>query len=353
MVWISLFILSFNLFAKELPKFLTKHPLDSIRYITLDGRYAYLQKKQGVLGMVSSFRSIDFISDNSQSDFLVKDSRFKRRLVIETIPEYQKEYNVFKNHKISVIEWGKTQLKEIGQGRGSRLHMDDEWITYYDTMEKVINIQNILTQKKFQIKLSPKTSPYFMPEVEMVSADTIVYTDSNDKGFSALIQYNLVTQKSNILYKSTQNGTRMELCQAKGYLAIGEFPYDDIARSSKIMQIPISGSTNLAGYSTLYSSTDVDLGNIICSEKAIYFVKTLTHVKKINHKVTEAVRLDLKTTKIQTITDLGVVTQLISMDGRILIPYRGEFYVLEGTANLTDDKLQAPSQGTEELPLEI
>ena len=162
-----------------------------------------------------------------------------------------------------------------------------------------------------------------------------------------------MTQKSSILYKSTQSGTRLELCQAKGYLAIGEFPYDDIARSSKILQIPITASTNLAGYSTLYSSTDSDLGNMICSEPAIYFVKTLTHLKKINHKITEAVRLDLKTTKVQTITDLGAVTQLISMDGRILIPYRGEFYVLEGTANLTDDKLKSPTQGTEELPLEI
>jgi hypothetical protein len=353
MVWISFILISFNLFAKELPKFLTKHPLDTIRYITLDGRYAYLQKKQGVLGMVSSFRSVDFISDNSQSDFLVKDSRFKRRLIIETIPDYQKDFSVFKNNKISVVDWGKTQTKEIGSGRGSRLHMDDEWISYYDAMEKIISIQNILTQKKYQIRLSPKSSPYFLPEVEMVSADTVVYTEANDKGFSALIQYNLVTQKSSILYKSTQSGTRLELCQAKGYLAIGEFPYDDISRSSKILQIPISASTNLAGYSTLYSSTDSDLGNMICSEPAIYFVKTLTHLKKINHKLTEAVRLDLKTTKVQTITDLGAVTQLISMDGRILIPFRGEFYVLEGTANLTDDKLKSPTQGTEELPLEI
>lgn len=353
MVWISLILLSLNLYAKELPKFLTKHSLDSVRYITLDGRYAYLQKKPGVLGLVSSFRSTDFISENSSSDFLIKDSRFKRRLIIETIHDFQKEFNVFKNNKISVIDWGKTQVKGIGQGRGARLHMDDEWITYYDTMEKIITIQNILTQKKYQIKLPPKTSPYFQPEVEMVSADTVVYTDSNDKGFAAMIQYNLVTQKNTILYKSTQNGTRIELCQAKGYLGIGEFPYDDIARSSKIMQIQISGSTNLAGYSTIYNSTDSDLGNMLCTENSIYFIKTLTHLKKINHKVTEAVKLDLKTTKVQTVTDMGAVTQLTAMDGRILIPFRGDFHVLEGTANLTDDKLQSPTQGNEELPLEI
>lgn len=349
MLWISFILLSFSLFAKDLPRFLTKHPIESIRFITLDGRFAYVQKRPGVLGLINSFRSVDFISETSKSDFLVKDSRFKRRLIIETIPDAQ-EYNLIKNHKIGVVELGKTLITEIGFGKGSRLHLDDEWITFYDGMEKQITIQNILTQKKYFIKLPAKTSPFFMPEVEMVSSDTVVYTDVNDRGFVALISYNLVTQKSTIIYKSSQSGTRIELCQAKGYMGIGEFPYDDIARGSKILLI--SGS-NLAGYTTAYSSTDADLGNMICVEGAIYFVKTLTHQKKINFKVTEAVRLDLKTTKVQTITEMGAVTQIISMDGRILIPFRGDFHVLEGSHNLSDDKLKSPSSPQEELPLEI
>lgn len=353
MVWISLIVLSLNLFAKELPKFLTKHPMDTLRFVTLDGRFAYVQKKPGVLGMTGNFRSEDFISESSKSEFLMKNSRFKRRLIIEVIPEHQRDFNVAKNHKILVVDWGKTQVKEIGTGRGARLHLDDEWITFYDTIEKTISIYNILTQKKFVIKLSSKTSPFFLPEVEMVSSDTVIYTDVNDKGTAALIQYNLVSQKSNILYKSAQNGTRIELCQAKSYLGIGEFPYDDIARNSKIMQIQISGSTNLAGFNTVYSSTDPDLGNMVCMDQAIYFIKTLTHMKKLNFKYTDAVKLDLKTTQVQTMSEMNTVTQMISMDGRILIPFRGEFYVLEGTSNLSEDKLKAPVPGTEELPLEI
>ena len=353
MVWISLILFSITTFAKELPRFLTKHPTESIRFITLDGRYAYLQKRQGVLGMVSSFRSVDFISDTSQSDFLVKDSRFKQRLLIEVIPNDQKELNLAKNHKILVVDWGKTQTREIGLGRNSKLHLEDEWVSYYDPLSKIISIQNILTQKIFQIKLSPKISPFYLPEVEMISADTLIFTDVNDKGYVALIQYNLVTQKSNIIYKSSQNGTRLELCQAKGYVAIGEFPYDDIIRTSKILQIKLSASTNLAGYSTIYSSTDSDLGNMLCLENSIYFIKTMTHIKKINSKQTEAVKLDLKTTQLQTVTDLENVTQLLAMDGRILIPFRGDFHVLEGTANLAEDQLKSPNQSDEELPLDL
>ncbi len=353
MVWISLVLFSLSIFAKELPKFLTKHPLDSLRFVSLDGRYAYVQKKQGVLGLISSFRSEDFLSESSQSDFLVKDSRFKRRLIIEVIPEHQREYNLAKNHKIKVVDWGKTQLKDIGVGRGARLHLDDEWITFYDTIDKTINIQNILTQKKFMIRLPAKTSPFFQPEIEMVSSDTVVYSDVNEKGTVALIQYNLITQKSNILYKSSQSGTRLELCQAKGYMGIGEFPYDDISRNSKIMQIQISSSTNLAGFTTAYSSTDSDLGNMVCTDQSIYFIKTFTHLKKINFKSTDVVKLDLKTTQVQILSEMNTVNQILSMDGRILIPFRGEFFVIEGSSNITDDKLKAPVRSTEELPLEI
>jgi hypothetical protein len=353
MVWISLFIFSINLFAKELPKFLTKHSTESIRFITMDGRYSYLQKKQGVLGLVSSFRTTDFISDKSQSDFLVKDSRFKQRLIIEIIPDAHQEMNMIKSHQILIVDWGKTQTRPIGIGRNSKLHLADEWISYYDPIDRIITIQNVLTEKKFQIKLATSLSPFFFPEVEMVTPDTIIYTDMNEKGYAGLIQYNLVTRKSNVLYKSSQNGTRLELCQEKDYLGIGEFPFDDLSRSSKILQIKLTGSSNLAGYTTSYSSTDPDLGNMICLENSIYFIKTMTDIKKLNYKQTEVVKLDLKTTQLQTMTELGNVSQLLSMDGRILIPTRGEFFVLEGTANLFDDKLKSPTNTSEELPLEM
>lgn len=353
MVWISLFLLSFNLFAKELPKFLTKHPLESIRFISIDGRFAYLQKRAGVLGLVTGFKSDDFLSDTSQSNFHVKDSRFKRRLTIEVVPDAQKEFNIIKNHRLLVVDWGKTQAKEIGIGIAARLHLEDEWVSYYNTLDRAITIHNVLTQKKYQIKLSPKATSFFVPEVEMVSADTVLYTDTNEKGFTAFIQYNLITQKSSVLYKSSQTGYRIELCQAKGYIGIGEFPYDDIARSSKIMQIPVTGSTNLAGYTTVYSSTDSDLGNMLCRDGAIYFIKTMTHLKRINFKSTDVVRVDLKSTKVETMSEIGAVTQLLSMDDRILIPYRGEYFVLEGSSNLSDDKLKAPTSPAEELPFEI
>ena len=47
------------------------------------------------------------------------------------------------------------------------------------------------------------------------------------------------------------------------------------------------------------------------------------------------------------------VTQLVEMDGRVLVPFRGEFFVLEGKNNLGDDTLKSAPSPQEELPLEI
>ena len=355
MVLISFILLSISTLwsAEILPKFLTKQPLDSLRFISMDGRYAYVQRRPGVLGLVSSFRNNDFITDQSQSEFLISGSRFKQRLVIEVIPAAQTEFNVMKNHKIHVVDFGNHKPREIGLGRNPRLHLQDEWITYYDTQSRILTVENLLTTKKYKIAMGVKAGAFTIPEAEMVSNDTLIYTDINDQGYAGLIKYNLITQKSSVLYKSTMNATHLEICQDKNYLAIGEFPFEGVTRGSKIMKIQLSDATNLAGYETIYSSNAQDLGQILCMENSIYFVKTLKQHKRLNIKTTEAAQLDLKTQEVKIRTGFSNVTQFSQMDGRVLIPYRGEFYVLEGNANISDDKLKAIPDKKEELPLDI
>lgn len=352
MAWISLILFFLTVEAAELPRFLTKHSPETLRFISMDGRYAYVQKKAGVLGMVSSFRSLDFISESSQNDFLVKASRFKQRLVIESIPNAHDEYNLIKNHRIMVIDYGNTITRDVGFGRGAKLHFKDEWVSYYNAYEKILHVQNLVTQKKYDIRLSKKANPFFTPEVEMVSSNIVAYTDINENGYSALISYDLLTQKSTIVYRSPQSATRLEMCSHEGYVAIGEFPYEGVSRGSKILKIVGDGGMRTANYSTLYSSVEQDLGNMVCLTDSIYFVKTLNQDKLLNFKTTEAVRLDMKTQNVEVKSDLKHVAQLVEMDGRVLIPLRGEFFVLEGKFNLGEDILKAvPSK--EELQLDL
>jgi len=355
MVLISFIFLSLShLFASEiLPKFLTKQPLESLRFISMDGRYAYVQRRPGVLGLVSSFKNNDFITDSSRSNFLVSGSRFKQRLIVEVIPAAHIEFNVMKNHKIHVVDYGNYKPREISWGRNPKLHLQDEWLTYYDTNSRILFVENLLTTKKYKIALGVKAGSFHIPDAEMVSSDTLIYTDINESGFAGLIKYNLTSQKSTVLYKSALNATHMELCQDKGYLAIGEFPYEGVTRGSKIMLIKLSDTTNLAGFETIYTSNAQDLGQILCMEDSIYFVKTTKQHKRLNIKTTEAAQINLATQNLKIRTGFSNVTQLSEMDGRVLIPYRGEYYVLEGNANISEDKLKAIPDKKEELPLDI
>jgi hypothetical protein len=351
MAWISLIFLLAIGFAQEPPKFLTKHSPESLRYISIDGRMAYVQKKPGLLGLVSSFRSVDFLSETSTSDFNVTGSRDKVRLAIEAIPNAHTEYNLIKNHKIFIVQWGNSQAKEVAQGRASRLHLKDEWLTYFNAYDQVLHILNLVTSKKYEIKLSVKANPFFVPEAIMINSETVIYTDVNEAGIAAMVAFNLVTSKSTIIYKASQSATRLELCRNNDYLALGEFPYEGVERGSKIMHIKLPNTgLNLTGYDTVYATVEQDVGNMVCLADSIFFIKSLGVNKVLKTKMTDAVRLDLKTQKVETKTNMGTLTQLLEMDGRVLVPFRGDFFVIEGPNNLGSDVLK---NNKEELPIDI
>ena len=353
MLWISLLLTLITAgHAVELPRFLTKHSPETLRYISMDGRYAYVTKKPGVLGLVSSFRSVDFLSEPNANDFIVKATPSKSRVIIESIPNAHTEMNLVKNHKIFVVDYGNTVTREVGLGRGAKLHLKDEWITFFDVIKKVLHVQNLVTQKKYEIRLSKKPNPFFIPEAVMISSRMVAYTDINETGYSALVSYDLQTQKSVVNYKSSQSATQLELCKTDSYVALGEFPYDGVTRGSKIQYIKLTDSMNLSGFSSLYSSVEQDIGNMICRPDSIYFVKAINQDKELNYKITEAVKLDIKTQKLEVKTDLKHVAQLVEMDGRVIIPLRGEFMILEGRSNLSEDILK-PVPTREELKIDI
>jgi hypothetical protein len=347
-----LFLIQFTL-ASELPRFLTKYPIDTLKFISKDGRTVYTQKKSGVLSLINGFNSIDFLSEPSQTDFIVMGSDARIRLAIEAIPNAQTEFNLLKNHQLYITNWGNPSFKKIGTGKDVRLHLKDEWITFYDGYKKIIHIQNLITDKKFQIQLALKSNPFFTPDVIMLASDNVTYTEINENGFAALISYNLSTKISSIIYKANQTGTRLELCRSESYLGIGEFPYEGLKRGSKIMHLPIGNQTNLAGYTTIYSSVDHDIGNLICRPEHIYFIKTVKEDEKFRTKTTDVFQLDTKSQKLVVKTTTGNITQMINMDGRILIPFRGDFFIIEGENNLSRDNLKNNSSQDEELPLDI
>jgi hypothetical protein len=357
MGWINLFFFSLSLLAAA-PKatgperLLTKHAVDAIRYIDGDGRVAYVRKRPGVLGIVSSFRSEEFVTDTPQSDFLVHATPMKKKVIVEIIKNQHTVFNIMRSNKLMSFNWGDTKGKEVGSGMAAKLHLADEWLTYFQPEKLSLAVKNLITDKSYEIRLSPKSNGYFIPEATMVASDLIVYTDINDQGYAAVISYNLLTKKSEVLYKSSQNGTRMELCLHENYLAFGEFPYEGVSRGSKIMTVPVLTTFNLGGFTTIYESKEQDLGNMVCKDDGIFFIKTMNQSPEFGTKTTDAVKVNLKNSAIIQKTNLGTVTQLINMDGRVLLPHRGSFYVLEGEYNLSSETLKTTSP-KEEAPLDL
>lgn len=339
MLLISLLLLSSLSFAQKLPRLLTKHAPDTLRYISADGNTSYVKKNNGVLSLVVGYRNSDFISEETYSDFLVTDSASNVRIAIEVIPGHHRSLNINKLHKILVTRKGMDKPTEIGQGRYPQLHMGDEWISFYRPDSGQITLKNIITSKEFKITLSKKSNPFFFPSYVMSSSSHLVYSDINDSGFAQLNLFDLTASKSQTLLKADQPGTYFELCQNEQYFAVGEFPYPGIQRGSRILTYTKSGGKP-AGYTTLYSSNDADLGNMVCAKDSVYFIKSTGFDSQLITHKTEAAKINLATKKLEVKSNLGGVSKLLQMDGRVLLPYRENLFVLEGSSDIGEDTLQ-------------
>jgi hypothetical protein len=238
---------------------------------------------------------------------------------------------------------GGTVVTTIGQGRFPRLHLNDDWATWYDPKTQTIHVQFLPVAKRhFIIRLGRKHNPFFWPEVIMVDSENVLYTDVNDKGNSALLSYNLVSNNVTVLSKALLPGSRLEICSGDNYAALGEFPYPGAVLSSSISVMAWKVVPGLSGFTKIYQTTDADLGQMICDRQKVYFVKTTSFDRETNTRNTEAASIDIYSKKIDILTSLQRVTNLVNMDGRILLPLREEVYVLVGDPGTNQDQLQKP-----------
>lgn len=344
---IGFILVSSSAFGKmDLPRFAAKFAVENIRFMTQDGRFSYTQKRSGALTLSTSFRSTDVIEGAPGTNYHVTATSARKKILVEVERDWHRNMDLTKLHDIQVGTFNGTQFNSIGQGRAARLHLDDEWASWFDPKEKAIHVQRLkVADDHHVIRLGKKHNPFFTPEVVMVDANTILYTDINDKGFAAVLAWNIRDRKMTVVQKATASGTRMELCRQSNYVALGDFSYEDANRGSSISVMAWTDRPNLAGFTSVYRVSDNDIGNMLCAPGKIWFVKTMSEDRKLNTRVTEAVSLDLATKKVTAASELERVTQLIDMDGRILLPYRDEIYVLEGSAGSNTEVLKTPTRG--------
>lgn len=329
--------------ANKLPRFATKLSMDGLRYISRDGKYSYAQKRSGALSLVADFKSRDIIEGPPGTNYHVTSSSARKKVIIEVERAWHQEMDLTKLHEIWVAPLGSTNIVSVGKGRVPRLHLDDDWVTFYDPKSQSIHVQFLPVAKRhFVIRLNRKHNPFFMPEVLMLNPEVVLYTDINNKGHAALLSYNLVDNKVTVMNKAEKSGTRMELCSFGKYAALGEFSYPEAKRGSSIRIMAWKVVAGLGGFAQMYQTTDNDLGQMSCADGKVWFVKTVTEDFSTNNQVTEAASLDVLKGKVEIHSSLNRVSNLINMDGRILLPFREDIFVLEGDPGTRQDQLERP-----------
>lgn len=338
---LALILLSSNVLAKKLPELQTKQALDNIRLISKDGKFTYYQQRSGDLQMSTNYDNKIVMKNPKDTYYLLRSTVIRKKIVVEVIKNYHKRLDFFALNEIHIIDFGKTEPTKLATGINARLHLKDRWISYFHPRAKTILLQNILANTKpLKIRLNNKVNPYFIPVVIMPTPDTVIYTDINKDGYMAIQMYTLSEQNITTIYKSKFAGMRLDLCTIGENLFMGEFSYDGVNLGSSVIKIPLFQNKGFKKKITLYQSELPDIGHLTCTENSLYFIKTTNFNKKINSRKSEAVKLDIESNIVKHMTSLEYITNVLNMDGIILVPFRGKYYVAEGKSILNQDSLK-------------
>ncbi len=332
-----------GLMAAPLTEFATKQDITNIRYLTKDGRYTYYQRRSGDLLLGTNFNVKEVIKGDIGTQYVVKGNAQSKWLVALQLLHFHQSYDPRLSGKIFRIERGETTATELGEGMGIELQHGGQWVRFYDPHARVISFKNLDNpQIGFNIQSPKKLNPFFVPDSIMPDEQSVLYTDTNEKGEAALIRFERQEGKSKVLFKPGGVERRLELCHGFGKSYLGAFPYQQAQGASEIWEVDkIKGLAK-----PIYSSPLPDLGHMVCdhSEGVIYFSKGYEHGKSIRHDI---YALNTGDGSAKPISDLRYATQVINHDGFLLIPFQGKYYVpLNQQQDTGNERLNDKSETT-------
>lgn len=325
-------------FGEKLPELMTKQALQNIKLITKDGKYTYYQRGSESLLLSSNYTVKEILKLESGSYFDVISTENRKRILIIADKDFHKKHSITQPRTIYFSSLGSDQVLKLAEGNSAQLHLNDEWASVYSIVEKKISFFNLSNNDlDFSIKLSNNFNPFFTPKIEMLNSDRVLYTDINNEGLTGLLSYNRTTKKNKLVYKVDEAYFKIEFCLHNKKLILGHFSFD---RDNKYSQILISDLKKY-DFKELYLSMTKDIGNLFCplKEDKVYFIKDTS--KKGKRFTSDVFSIDLNSKKLEQRTSMNTITQIISMDGMLLVPSKGKYYVLKGNSKLnTLDQLE-------------
>ncbi len=334
----KIFLLSSSLCIQgesKLPILSTKQDISNLRFISSDGKFTYYQKSSGSFLLSTNYKVKESIKLSQNTHFQVKTSQARKWVIVSANEDYQTYYSPQSLWKIYKIPFGKSQSKFIGKGLAPLLHLNDEWISWFNPFERKIHFINLNKEAlKFSIPTANIKNPYFIPEVIMLDNNRILFTDINKKGFPGILLFEINSRKITLFQKFETPNIKLEICRKNKHIYVARYGFDNIEQASVIRQIK-SSSLDYTKSKLVYQSNKNDIGQMIChiSDDFIYFIKNISNS---NGKIIyEVAQLNTTNKQVKIISDISFATQLLEMDGHLLLPYNGSYRVLLGENNMT------------------
>ncbi len=337
---ICLLLSKFTFAKSKLPILATKQDIHNIRFISSDGKYTYYQRSSGDLILSSNYNIRSVLKGQKLTQYKVYGSKWRKKIIISVSGDYHYYYNIRQLNKLYQVEFGKNEAELLGMGTNPTLHLNDSWISYFNPYNRKIHFQNLGHKElQFEISLANKINHYFVPSVVMPDNKTVIYTDLDEKGLPGIMRFSINNKKFDLILKGKTHMAKIELCLDNNKLYVGHFGIGKRNQSSTIQVIDKITNITMKNSRKIYHSDLNDIGNIICSmaDNNLYFVKSLkTSSGKINNEI---VSIEPVSGKISILTDLKYASQVINIDGRLICPFRGQYYLVIGKNNMENDKI--------------
>ena len=329
-----------------LPTLSTKQAISNLRFVSQDGKFTYYQRRSGTLLLSSNYKVVEILQGNPGTNYTLSATTARKKILIVQNAHFHDYLSVRQGDKIYTVNYGEETPQFIAEGVDPKLHLNDEWISYFSAKSRELNLQNISNSVlSFQLKLNNIRNPYFQPFVAMIDSGTVLYTDLNEIGITGLLLFNRKENKSSLIAKVDRADQVFDFCLNDKFLYRLERGINDSTFGTRLHQYPRT-DFKLENGVLLYQSSFNDLGQLDCHAQAdkVYFIKNTTD--KADDGRYEVASLTLSSKKVDVLSDLNFATQMINLDGRILIPYRGQYYVIIGDSDLTEEDRLSPKEGS-------
>lgn len=316
--------------AKVFPELMAKQSNENIRLISADGKFTYYQKRSGSLHFSSNYKIQDVLKGPLGTQYTIFSTPARKKIVILKNESFHTFYSLRLKEKIYISNFGEANTREIGEGISPALHLNDNWISFYDPFQHIINFENTINGAlKFSIRLNNRINPYFIPQVIMTDENTVYYTDLGETGTPGLIEFKRNTNKSEIILKNNSVTTRTELILCHNKMIYAEFGIAKSPVGSQVFssELPLKDSNSFKSKLQLYSSDLNDLGHLTCDFKdsLVYFIK---NVGSRENPAFDIYQLNIEDKKLIQISDMKYVTSIINMDGTLLTLDKGHYLVI-------------------------